>query len=255
MSLFAKLLELERLPYAYALCTVVSVSGSTPRKASAKMIVVDNGDEHGAIFGTIGGGAIEHHLRARALQVIAKKKPELVTTSLRNELGMCCGGEMTVFIEPIVRTPELYCFGAGHIGQALCPLAFSCGFRVNVIDERQEMLAHSSFKDAQRFAETNKFSLSDLPFTKENTYFVIATHDHELDQAIAEIIVDKPHKYAALVGSMRKALMTKKRMEKKGYPSDVIARIRCPAGLSINAETPNEIALAILAEMIQIKNA
>src|SRR5688572_27781750 len=112
MSFFTKAVELENSSLNAALCTVVEVSGSTPQKAGAKMIVIDNNEPFGVIVGTIGGGAIEHLVRAEAIKVLRRFTPQLIKTSLKNELGMCCGGIMSVFIEPIFKKPKLICFGA-----------------------------------------------------------------------------------------------------------------------------------------------
>lgn len=254
MSLFATIAHLESIGADAAVCTVVKISGSTPRKASAKMIVVDNHEPFGSIIGTIGGGAIEHLIRTKAMESIRLNQPLLITTSLRNELGMCCGGEMTIYIEPIEKKPKFICFGAGHIAQALCPLAINLGYEVSLVDERTTLLNHEAFSQVSyKFSDSQKFSLNNIPFTP-NTYVVIATFDHALDQQIVENIINRPFRYGALVGSVRKALMTKKRLLAKGFNEQVIKRINCPAGLNINAKTPQEIALSIAAQMTMVKN-
>ncbi|HXW60568.1 MAG TPA: XdhC family protein [Myxococcota bacterium] len=238
-----------------ALCTVVANSGSTPRKLGAKMLVITNGSEHGRIVGTIGGGAIEHHIRLKAIEAIREEKPLLVTTSLRNDLGMCCGGEMTVFVEPLVASSTLLLFGAGHIAQALCPIAEALDFAISVVDHRKELLDSLCFKSCDKLCEViTPFSFADLPFGHKS-FVVIATHDHALDQRIIEQALEHDFKYLALVGSKRKALMTQKRLQAKGISPALQAKIICPAGLSINAQTPAEIALSIAAQMIQVQNA
>lgn len=254
MSLFQNAIDLEKSGQSFALCTVVKVSGSTPQKISAKMIVVDNGTNEGTIFGTIGGGAIEHLVRQEAVKCIKEERSHFLETSLKNDLGMCCGGVMTVFIDLIKAKPSLICFGAGHIAKALCPLASQLGFLVSVVDTRRDLLSSPAFLDAHsRYDDISRFSLSDMPFST-NTYVVIATHDHALDQEVAENILAHPFKYASLVGSKRKAIMTSKRLRAKGFSNDAIERILCPAGLTISAKTPQEIAISIAAQMIVVKN-
>lgn len=256
MNFFAAIANLNKANSCYALCTVVKTSGSVPRKAGAKMIVVAQtyDDDYGTIIGTIGGGAIEHHIRRAAIDAIRVNQPTLITTSLRNELGMCCGGEMTVFIEPISKRPAFICYGAGHIAQSLCSLIDRLGdYDIHVIDSRRELLEHPAFLTARKWTDTSVFALPDLPVA--GSFIVIATHDHDLDQKIAEGIVLLPFRYAALVGSARKALMMKKRMLAKGFGEQQIARIFCPAGLAIYAHSPEEIALSIAAQMTQVKNA
>lgn len=245
---------LSKLKTPHALCTVVAIKGSTPRKIGCKMIVIDDDSPFGKIHGTIGGGAIEHHIRKKALEAIRAHKSELLIVSLRNELAMCCGGEMTVFIEPSIKYPSLYIFGAGHISQALTPLACELGFKVLVIDERSELLNYGAFNNADKRSEAiDQFFFSSLSLDEE-CFIVVATHDHALDQKIIENILNKPFNYLGLIGSMRKSLMTKKRLKAKGFKDSLIAKIQCPAGLDIYAETPLEIALSILVHLISIKN-
>ena len=254
VRIFAKALELERSDQNAALCTVINVSGSTPRKVGAKMIVIDDGSDAGDICGSVGGGAIEHHIRQLAISSIRNHCARTVETSLKNQLAMCCGGSMTVFIEPIKQQKKFICFGAGHIAQALCPLMASLDFLVFVADERSDLLQHSAFDCASsRFDDLSIFSLRDMPFGK-NTFVVVATHDHQLDQQVIEGVARMDFQYAALVGSKRKALMTKKRLMAKGFSLEQMERIVCPAGVDIAAVTPREIALSIAAQMVQIKN-
>ena len=255
MSLFSELCEIERLGLKAALCTVVHVSGSTPRKPGAKMVVFDNNaDAVGIVKGSIGGGAIEHHIRIKAMEAIQSLKPTLITTSLRNELAMCCGGEMTVFIEPILSRPKFICFGAGHIAQKLVPLANNLGFETFVADERDDLLNDQAFSQVSRkFNDLSQFSLTSMPFSS-NTFVVIATHDHAIDQRVVEGVLKLNFAYLALVGSHRKSLMTKKRLQAKGFLESDIERLICPAGIHIAADTPMEIAVSICAQMIEAKN-
>lgn len=254
MSIFDLAAQMERSHESSALCTVVKIKGSTPRKPGAKMIVIDDDNPYGRILGSVGGGAIEHLIRKKAIDAIRSNEAQLMTTSLRNELGMCCGGEMTVFIEPIVTRSDLICFGAGHIVQAICPILSSLGFFMHVVDHRTELLkSEALFCAKSHLTDPSCFAMDDMPFNK-NTYVLIATHDHGLDQSIAEGMIKRPFAYAAMVGSLRKAKMMKKRLLAKGFSLSQINRIFCPAGLNINAITPEEIAISIAAQIIMVKN-
>lgn len=253
MNLLAALCDLERSRKPAALCTVVKASGSTPRKAGAKMLVILRHQGTPEIIGTIGGGAIEYYIANQAVEAITNNQNLLLTTSLRNDLAMCCGGEMTVFIEALHESPILVCFGAGHIAQALCPLAHTLGFSVHVYDQRHEFLALAAFNSAHRSNELNNFAFMNMPWGS-NTYVVVTTHDHALDQQIIENALSHEYKYLSLVGSERKALMTKKRLSVKGFSEERQQSIRCPAGLAISAQTPQEIALSIMAQIIQVKH-
>lgn len=238
-----------------ALCTVVSTEGSTPRKAGASMVVVADGSEHGRIEGTIGGGAVEHEVRRAALEVIATTRPRLVEIALTAQLGMCCGGKMSVFIEALRMRPPLVLFGAGHLAAALCKAASAAGFDVHVADPRDELLTHERFPDAHALIDDYEAEdLDRLPFGPD-AFVVVATHDHQRDQAIVERVVERPARYLALVGSQRKALLTRERCLAKGVDAAHVERLRCPAGLDIGAETPEEIAVSIVAEMVHVRRA
>ncbi len=236
-----------------ALCTVVSTRGSTPRKAGASMVVVDDGSELGTIHGTVGGGAVEHDIRRRALSVIATTRAELVEIPLTTVLGMCCGGTMSVFIESLRMRPPLIIFGAGHTAQALASVAVTSGFDVCVVDPRDELRTVERFGAATLFdSYEHDDDFAALPFSSD-AFVVVATHDHATDQRLAERVLAQQFCYAALVGSQRKALLTRERCRNKGLADDVIERLRCPAGLDIGAETPEEIAVSIVAEMVQLR--
>lgn len=236
-----------------ALCTVVGTKGSTPRKAGASMVVVDDGSELGTIVGTIGGGAVEHDIRRRALQVVATTRPELVEIPLTTMLGMCCGGTMSIFIESLRMRPACIVFGAGHTAQALASVAVTSGFDVSVVDPRDDLRTADRFPQATLFdSYDHDDDFAALPFSS-SAFVVIATHDHAVDQRLAERVLAQPFAYAALVGSQRKAVLTRERCRNKGIADDVIERLRCPAGLDIGAETPEEIAISIVAEMVQVR--
>jgi xanthine dehydrogenase accessory factor len=217
------------------------------------MVVIADGSELGRIEGTIGGGAVEHRVRAAALEVIATTRPQTLDVSLTRELGMCCGGSMTIFIEALRVRPPLIVFGAGHVGQAICRVAATAGFDVSVADPRDELLVPERFPDASLLVEDYESSdLRRLPFGPD-AFVVVATHDHQVDQALVERVLAQPFRWAALVGSRRKALLTRERCRNKGIADEAIDRLRCPAGLDIGAETPEEIAVSIVAEMVQVR--
>ncbi len=245
-----------RLPGA--VCTVIATRGSTPRKAGASMVVLDDGTVAGRIEGTIGGGAVEQLVRTAALEVSATLTPRVLEVPLATTLGMCCGGTMTIFIEALRMRPPCILFGAGHVAQALCATAHRAGFDVTVVDPRDDLCTFERFPDAVLRLDDyeHEDSLRALPWSSD-AFVIVATHDHAVDQRLAEAVLrrhaEQPLRYVAVVGSARKALLTRERCRNKGLPEDVIAVLRCPAGVDIHAETPEEIAVAIVAEMIQIR--
>lgn len=254
MKVLSALNDLMRSPKPAALCTVVSSEGSTPRKAGAKMLVIKNNGQGHQIINTIGGGAIEHFITSEALLAIELCEPRFITTSLRNDLAMCCGGAMSVFIEPIKYTPQLICFGAGHIAQALCQIVKNLDFDIHVLDSRVDLLESLAFKNCQsRSNDLSSFSFKNLPWGK-NSYIIVTTHDHQLDQQIIESVLKYEFKYLALVGSLRKAFMTKKRLLAKDFNKELRDKLICPAGININAQSPEEIAISIAAQIIQVRH-
>lgn len=249
----ARLVAILSGPHPAALCTVTATHGSTPRKAGASMVVVADGSALGRVEGTVGGGAVEHELRKAALDVIASTQPRSVEIALTRELGMCCGGTMTFFVEALRMKPPCIILGAGHCAQALAAHAARAGFDVAVADPRGDLLTAERFPDASLLVEDyDDEDLARLPFGPD-AFVVIATHDHQVDQALVERALTRPARYLALVGSNRKALMTRDRCLNKGFAPDDVGRLRCPAGLDIGAETPEEIALSIVAEMVQVR--
>ncbi len=226
--------------------TVVRATGSTPRGAGAKMLVRADG----RTAGTIGGGRVEHSAIATAESVLAEGAPRLVEHKLTAELGMCCGGTVTLFFEPVLPADPLLIFGAGHVSVALCRQAAQAGFRVHVVDERQSLCTPERFGGATALHDLN--DADDLPFC-HRTFVVITTHDHALDQRLLERALRKPHRWLGVIGSARKAELTRQRLRHRGFEPEKIERVRCPIGLDIGAETPAEIAISILAELVAVR--
>ena len=243
MSILSRIAEIEESEQPTVVVTVVRSSGSTPREPGARMIVHPDR----SIEGTIGGGRIEETAIAEAMQALQDRRPRFLDFALTQELGMCCGGSTSIFLEVIGRAPRLVIFGAGHVGTALSRIAAHAGFVVHVADEREELLT------AMRLAEARVLhsELDDpaLPFA-EDTFVMVTTHDHALDQALVEKVLKKPHRWIGVIGSRRKAELTRQRLRHKGFSEEEIARVRSPVGVAIGAETPEEIAVSILAELI-----
>ena len=156
-------------------------------------------------------------------------------------------GDRALFAAPIHTTPLLLIFGAGHVGAALCHAAAAAGFRVHVADEREQLLTPDRLPTAHRLHDD--LQDPDLPFGPQ-TWVMITTHDHALDQRLLERGLRQDHRWIGVIGSRRKAELTRQRLAHRGFAEDVIARVRIPVGIAIGAETPEEIAVSILAELI-----
>ncbi|MCC6721975.1 MAG: xanthine dehydrogenase accessory protein XdhC [Bacteroidia bacterium] len=241
---------LKRENLAAALCTVVSTKGSTPRKAGAKMLVLQNEK----IYGTIGGGNLEKQVIEAALVTIENKNSKLYKFELLQQLGMCCGGTVEIFIEPIMEKNKLYIFGAGHVGTALALFAQNTGFEVTVIDDRSDYIHALKNEKINKIYSQFENAIENLSFDKQ-TYIVVVTYSHPSDRAILSLCINKPNAYLGMIGSRRKTEVTRKKfLESKIATIQQLNNIDMPIGLDINPETPAEIAVSILAKLIEVKN-
>jgi xanthine dehydrogenase accessory factor len=247
-SIYEKISEPEEKKTA--LCIITSSKGSTPRKTGTKMIVYE--DE--SIFGTIGGGYFEKQVIRDAIEVIKTSKPRQVKYDLVHQLGMCCGGTLEVYIEPVMKKNTLYIFGAGHTGQALAKYALDFEFEIFLIDDRKEYIEQCHLPDVNKMNLGFSDAIRFLPFNKQ-TYIAILTYDHRIDREIAAYCCKKEFAYLGMIGSRRKAEMTKKLFIESGAGTEVdFNKIHTPIGMDINAESPEEIAVSIISEIIKIKN-
>jgi xanthine dehydrogenase accessory factor len=234
-----------------ALVTVVSASGSTPREEGAKMLVRADG----SIMGTIGGGNIEKQVIKEALAIIKMGIPQRLCYRLKEgeELGMVCGGDTEVFVEPILTVPTVYIFGGGHIALPLAKMAKVTGFKIVVIDDRPEYASPERFPEAERTLVTDfAQAFSKLKIDK-SSYIVIVTHGHRGDEAVLEGAVATQAKYIGMIGSRTKNQTVFSHLLAKGVPQERLDTVHAPIGLAIHAQTPEEIAVSILAEIIQAR--
>jgi xanthine dehydrogenase accessory factor len=238
-----------------ALATIVSATGSTPREKGAKMLVRADG----SISGTIGGGSLEAQVIKEALKAIGEGKPRQLHFSLTakevEEEGMLCGGEAEVFIEPILTPPTLYIFGGGHISLPLAKIGKLLGFKIAVIDDRAEFANADRFPEADTIiAEDFNKSFSRLKIDK-SSYIVIVTRNHQYDDMVLEWAVGTKAKYLGMIGSKTKTKAVFSHLLAKGIAKEKLARVHAPIGVEINAQTPEEIAVSILAEIIKVRRS
>jgi xanthine dehydrogenase accessory factor len=255
MDIYEHIIQIKREKKTAALCIVTETKGSTPCKAGAKMIVIKYNTPQYKIIGSIGGGAIEYKIIKYALKIISNKIAKLIKVGLSSELNMCCGGNMTIFIEPITPKNNCIILGAGNIGQTLCYLAAQTGFYCFVADPRTKFINSLNFPLAiKMFDNYLSYNINKMHID-QYTFIIITTHSHNTDQTLMEEILKHNFAYLALIGSKRKSFMTKKRCLNAGFPKSKINQIICPAGLNIKADTPQEIAISIIAQMICVKNS
>ena len=236
-----------------ALATVISASGSTPREEGAKMLVRNDG----SILGTIGGGSIEFQVIKEAIEVIKRGKPRHLCYRLKEgeEPGMICGGDVEIFIEPILSAPTMFIFGGGHIALPLAKMAKLVGFKIAVIDDRPEFASPERFPEAEfTLAIDYAKAFSKLKLGKSG-YIVIVTHGHKGDETALQGALATEARYIGMIGSKTKNKAVYSHLLAKGITQEQLDRVHAPIGLSIHAQTPEEIAVSILAEIIQVKRS
>lgn len=249
IEVYREILGLLDAGAAGALCTVVAAVGSSPQKLGSKMLVRTDG----SIVGTVGGGAIEAATLERAVAVLSTGRAEVFRAHLTRDLAMCCGGRMEIFVEPIGLRPWLLIFGGGHVGAALCDVATVAGFRVHVVDGREEFASptrHSS-AEATTCAEPTDV-VSELPWGPE-CYSVILTHDHRLDEDLLLRCLEHDSRYLGMIGSRAKVHRILHRLRARGVDVDKAKQLRAPIGLAIGGREPGEIAVAVVAELVAIR--
>jgi xanthine dehydrogenase accessory factor len=248
MVAYERLAQLVKQRTPAVLVTVVDARGSTPRKAGARMLVMADG----TLEGTVGGGAVEHQARALCVEVLRTRQPRFVEVALGAELGMCCGGTMRLYLEPLLTDTPLVLLGGGHVAQACAQLMVGLGFSVHVADGREGYATPERFPAAlQHLDGVEPRDLDALPFGPD-AFVLVATHDHQLDQRLVEACLRRPARWLGMVGSQRKALKTRQRCLARGFQLADLERLVCPVGLALGAQTPAEIALSIASEAVAV---
>lgn len=233
------------------LATVISSEGSAPRNAGAKMLI----KEDGSSTGTVGGGKLEHQVLQRVAEVMKSGKSEVMHFDLSGKVagGMICGGQVDVFLEPIISKETLFLCGAGHISFATASIAKILGFRIVVIDPRPEYNNKDRFPNADSLiVEDYESAFAKLTITKDD-YIIIYTPQHTFDEQCLQLACGTDAKYIGMVGSKKKVKEVKGNLLKKGVSRQKLDTVHAPIGLEIEAETPEEIAVSILAEVIKVR--
>ena len=253
-SIYQTLANLESTLKPAALCIVIKTSGSTPRHSTSKMLVFPDGH----ILGTVGGGELENRVIKEALASLKDGKPRNLTYNMadpaRGDPGVC-GGQVEVFVEPILPSLMLVVVGGGHVGKAVAHLAKWLGFRVAVSDDRPEYCTPEANPDAQEFYPV---PLAELPLhlnITSQTSIVLTTRGSNVDVAGLPAILETQAGYIGVIGSRKRWNTTIKELNQQGISDEILKRVHSPIGLGIGAEIPEEIAVSILAEILMLRNA
>lgn len=246
LELYEELARLARRGEPFALATVIEHGGSSPRKSGAKMLVRADGSS----LGTVGGGRIEQDTMAAARAALCDGQPRTLAFTLTEDNGYACGGSMSIFVEPQGRRALLVMFGAGHVGRAVSALAHGCGFRVTVVDDRAECALPQLLPGADQIicAPIND-AFRQLKLDRES-FVIIATPGHLHDFEAVRGCLSSEAGFIGLLGSRRKRETLLRSLEEDGFDVFQRERVITPVGLHIGAQTPEEIAVSIVAQLI-----
>ncbi|MBL9076958.1 MAG: XdhC family protein [Planctomycetes bacterium] len=256
-DVFEEIVRLRREGIPAALATIVGTRGSTPGRTTMRLLVLADG----TFLGTVGGGCLEAEVYEAALQAIADEQPRSLSFRLTEQdspdSGLMCGGEVTIFVEPIT-TPALAIFGGGHVSKALCQVAALAGFRTTVVDDR------AGFASAERFPEAHATrtlpfpdAVADLPI-RANSYAIVVTRGHREDGVVLEALGRRfAHgerlRFLGMIGSKTKQALLWKQLRAAGIGEDFLATVRTPMGAYLGARSHEEIAVSVVAELIAVR--
>ncbi len=253
MDIYEHIVKLRQEGRRGAVATIVSAQGSIPSFKTAKMLVRDDG----SIVGTIGGGCVEAEVWQAAREVMESEKPRTLSFNLNQnpkyDTGLICGGTLDIFLEPILPAATLYIFGAGHVALNLYKTASNTGFEVHVVDDRETYANRERFPDAAEVIAEDFDQAMARVKPGDSAYIVIATRGHHDDMRVLRWAVQTPAQYIGMIGSKRKTIAIFRELLKEGIAERLFERVHGPVGLDIGAVTPEEIAIAITAELIAIR--
>jgi xanthine dehydrogenase accessory factor len=235
------------------LCTIISSTGSTPRREGSKMLVYPDGN----FVGTIGGGEVEYRVIGEALEVLNEGTPRILHYSMvdpsRGDPGIC-GGELDIFIDPILPQNKLVIVGGGHVGKEVASLGKWLGFHVVMCDDRQEFSNPENVPEADEYYSD---SLSDLTQHIEITswtFVVLTTRNVDVDLSVLPKFLESEAAYIGVIGSRRRWATTRAKLIDKAINPELVEKIHSPIGIDLKGETPKEIALSILAEIVKVQH-
>jgi len=243
LDLFKRVLEVGRRGGSGILATIVNPEHWLPTQIP-KAFIESNGQKSGTLSET---EEIENQLRQRMDQILNQRQPVILT--YRDEDGK----NIELFVEPVLSDPRLYVFGAGHVSLELVSMANRVDFKVVVIDDREEYADPKKFPDAADVFQLPFESVIHSLSVDESSYLVIVTRGHKHDRTILEQALKTPAKYIGMIGSRRKIKMIYDKLLEQGFTRQDLERVHSPIGLDIGAESPQEIAVSIVAELIKIR--
>lgn len=251
-EVYGRLSEIQRQGLDVALATVIRTRGSVPRHAGSKMIVFPDG----RFEGTVGGGLLEARAIEAALECLKTGQPEVIeyhmTDMGQGDVGIC-GGTVEVLVEPVLPPPTVLVVGCGHVGKEVAFLAKWIGFRVLVSDDRADLCNPETIPGMDGYYAVPSTDLTAHAAISSQTYVAAMTRGQSVDLDLLPPLLKSPARYIGVIGSRRRWALTLEALREKGISEAEIARVHSPVGLELNAETPREIALSILAEIVMVQ--
>ena len=252
MTILQTLAELERKGEAVAVATVIRSHGSVPRHDGSKMLIYTDG----RIDGTIGGGDMESRVIKEALAALKDGETRRLSYAFRDvqkgDVGVC-GGEVEVFVEPLLPKPQIIIAGGGHVGKAVAHLAHWLGFHVVVSDDRPEFATPEAVPSADEHIHCPLSELPSRTRIDQNSYVLLTTRGMPVDIEGLPALVETDAAYIGVIGSRRRWEVCIDKLRASGMSDGDIARVTSPIGLELNAESPEEIAVSIMAEIIMLR--
>ena len=252
-TIYQAIANIEKNQESAALATIVRSKGSTPRHGASKMLVYADGNT----LGTVGGGELERRVHAAALEAMQDGKSRYLTYNMndpsKGDPGVC-GGTVEVYVEPILPDPTLLLIGAGHVGKAVVHLAKWLGFRVLVVEDQAEFCTPEHVPGADEYFNLQMAEIAGKVQVNAQTYIVMATRGADLDAVALPDLLKSEAAYIGVIGSRRRWAMATKLLQERGVDEAAYAHVHSPIGLELQAETPEEIAVSIMAEVLMVRN-
>jgi xanthine dehydrogenase accessory factor len=225
------------------LATLISVDGALSKEKGSKVLMKASGDKVGSL---LGGTEVEKRILKEGDELLKEKKPKVWMLSSENR-------RMEILLEPIFSEPTVYLFGGGHVSEQLAPLAKKVHFKVVVIDDREMFANRTRFPDADEVIVSEFEKCFNQLTIDDTSYVVIVTRGHLYDGFVLKQAVKTKARYIGMIGSKKKIRTLYQNLMEEGVAKDVLARVYAPIGIDINSETPEEIAVSIVAELIKVR--
>jgi xanthine dehydrogenase accessory factor len=244
--------EARKTGQSCVLAIIVRAQGSVPRHAGSKMLIFPDG----RLVGSVGGGEVESRVIAEAQSALRSGEPAILHYDLADpqsgDPGVC-GGQVDIYLEPVVPDAAVLVIGCGHVGKALIELAHWLGFHVIACDDREALCNPQAAPYADEYHVTPPGKLTEAITIHEHTYVAAVTRNVDVDVALLPALLATPAPYVGVIGSRRRWATTLDQLKENGIDADSLERIHAPIGLELHAETPREIALSIMAEIVMLR--